>query len=106
MREVFPMIEEFARSPRPSEQPRRDRFVGRVDSLQGQPNQEGHMSGRITLIFLYDDETLRAQIDLTERDYSLACDAHRDARYVSLMGLAHRGARNHTIQDYSEFTVI
>ncbi|MGH9759475.1 MAG: hypothetical protein ACREAC_01395, partial [Blastocatellia bacterium] len=104
--EAFPLIEEFARSLRPAEQPRRDRFVGRVDNLSGQPDADGHMSGRITLLFLYDDETLRAQIELTEEDYGTACDAHKDARYVSLMGVLHRGARNHTIRDYGDFAML
>ncbi|HLK58630.1 MAG TPA: hypothetical protein VKU00_18815 [Chthonomonadaceae bacterium] len=104
-RDYFPVIGMAGRLLRPNKEPQQDHFFGVVDTLSGEPDEDGQMQGAVTLtIFLPEDEdVIRARLELSPQDYATACDAHKMARPVEVTGVLHRAARLHTLQDYSNF---
>ena len=65
------------------------------------------MQGEIILAFISeDDELLKAKVSLNSKDYTKACDAHKETKYVQLDGILHRSSRIHTIHEYQKFRVI
>jgi hypothetical protein len=81
-------------------------FVGLVDELRGFPNQLDEMEGDIIVTFQYEDELLKARIYLNPTDYTVACDAHRDQRFIYVEGELHWHVRLHEIKNYRRFQVI
>lgn len=104
--EFVPAIELIASKLRPRLEPKKDTYVGKVDSLRGTPDDEGRMQGEVTFAFIADDELLRAKVELAHSDYAKACDAHKLDRYVSLTGVLHRGNRIHSILDHSGIEMV
>lgn len=102
-REWYPEIERYAAQLRPHQEPAPDRFIALVASLMGKANEKGQMAGDVTLQFQYEEELLRAKINLGPGDYQIACDAHKQHSYVSVEGILVRRARVHQIEEYSNF---
>lgn len=104
-RDYIPAIEELAKDLRPQFQPQNDLFIGKIDSLHGSAGENGRVQGDIILAFIYDDgELLRAKLNLGPDDYALACDAHKQGKYVQVTGTLHRGYRANWIKDPKHFT--
>lgn len=102
-REWYPEIERCAARLRPHQEPEKNRFVAKVVTLMGKADEQGKMSGDVTLLFQHEDELLRTKINLTPRDYQIACDAHKADSYITVEGVLIRRARVHQIDPYSNF---
>lgn len=107
-KEYFPIIKQLAGQLRPPNEPVVLQLVGKVDALEGEPDQDGEMNGNIRFRFEHDNEVRLAKIFLTPRDYAKACDAHRDDTNVVVTGelKIDPKKRLHTIQDYVQFVQI
>jgi hypothetical protein len=103
--EYIPGIQEIAARLRPTAEPRRDTFIGKIDSLKGS-DDEGEMKGEITLAFAGDDEFLKAKVQLGHNEYVAACDAHKESRYISVEGILNRGIRIHRITQPTNFRLV
>lgn len=103
--EYFPGIRAVADSLRPRiPEPKEAILIGRVASLHGTPEEDGHPFGDI--VFAFQDENDRiakARVSLDVASYAVACDAHRDGHYVSLRGIFRRSPRVGLIEDVSDF---
>lgn len=108
LREYFPVIEAAARQLRPKKEPQRDHFVGVVDTLSGEPDEDGRMQGTVILAIFHPEEEsmIRARPDLPPEDYTTACDAYKEAQYVEVSGVLHRAARLHVLREYSDFRIL
>jgi hypothetical protein len=106
-RTMYATIEDLARQLRPSEGPKRDRYIGLVAELAGVANPEGNIEGDVVLaVHVSEDEIIRVRVMLSAPDYQKAWQAHMQGRYVSVWGILHRGQRMHSLTEPSEFTVI
>ena len=50
----------------------------------------GEMQGEVTLLLLYEGETVRAKVDLHPQEYRTANEAHMTGGAVSVRGSLHR----------------
>jgi hypothetical protein len=105
-RQYCAAITQVARTLRPTKGPTLDLFIGKVEALHGQPGVDGRMAGEVVLGAQVEDEILKIRLELGPADYAVACDAHRDGRYVSVHGILHRGARVHRLEDATGFGIV
>jgi hypothetical protein len=107
-KEHFPIIEEVAWRLRPSHQPRLEKFVGLIDTLNGKPGPDNRPAGEAILAFLDEGEEKlsKARLDLVVDDYAKAIQAHAVTGVVTVRGVLHRGPRISVIRDYRDFEVI
>ena len=78
-------------------------FVGLVDSLLGDPDEQIRVRGEVQLLILNQEELMRARAILDADQYHTAWEAHGAAGYVSLKGKLVRGERVHRIVEVSNF---
>jgi hypothetical protein len=103
----FQNVERLAGLLRQKEKPKQGKFVGFVDALRGELNEENLREGKVTLTVLDDThESFKVQLNLLPEHYKLACDAHRDGKYVSLVGELHREGRLQWIRNYRDFIAL
>jgi hypothetical protein len=99
----FPVLAQVAQQLRPSHAPQRDLFVGMIDTLNGNPGEDGRMQGEVIVLVLREEALLRARVDLGPEDYSKACDVHKVGGFVILEGILYPGIRLHRIEQVSRF---
>ncbi len=102
-REYFSVIEALAVSLRPVSTPQVALFVGLVDSLDGNPDETGHVSGDVQLLLLEQEGQVRARVNLGAQDYHTAWEAHGVGGYVTFRGVLEKGERAHRITSISDF---
>ncbi|HUY32615.1 MAG TPA: hypothetical protein VMV69_07515 [Pirellulales bacterium] len=102
-REYFPIIEDIHKNLRPSKAPEASLFVGYVDTLNGQPGEDGRMRGDTTLAVMYEDDMRKARAELNADDYQTAIHAHSVAGAVRFKAVLHLGRRTHRFTDVSGF---
>jgi hypothetical protein len=67
---------------------------GPIIGLQAEPaDLLEEFQGRVTIRAVIENRTARVRFDLKEADYTLACNAHRDRRQVSVAGMLHGDAK-------------
>jgi len=103
-KEHFPVIERIGKRLQPAGEPEHDLFVGYVDALNGFMGDAGEMQGEVTLLVLYEGETVRAKVDLGPQDYRMANEAHMTGGAVSVRGSLHLGRRIHRLRDINGFS--
>ncbi len=105
----FPTLEEAGRKLRERATPRRDRFVGKVFSLQSEIASliDDH-AGRVVVRTEVGGRPARVKLVLNRDDYRLACDAHRDDRRVAVTGIIHHDVkiRIYELSEPSDFQVL
>jgi hypothetical protein len=102
-KEYFPAIGALAESLRPVRKPEVSQFVGLVDSLNGDPDEQGQVRGEVQLLIFTQDESIRARVNLDADDYQTALKAHGTGGYVSFNGILVRGNRVHRITEFVNF---
>ena len=105
----FPILEEAGRRLRERATPRRERFVGKVFSLQSEiASLFDDLAGRIVIRAEVRGQPARVKVVLNRDDYKLACDAHRDDRRVAVIGLIHHDLkiRVYELSEPSDFEVL
>jgi hypothetical protein len=105
-KEHFPVIERIGKRLQPAGEPEHDLFVGYVDALNGFMGDAGEMQGEVTLLLLYEGETVRAKVDLDPQDYRTANKAHMTGCAVSVRGSLHLGRRMHRLRDITGFSQV
>ena len=94
------MIESLADALRPTREPQVSYFVGLVDSLFGDPDEQGRVRGEVQLLIFNQEERIKARVNLDPDDYHTAWKAHGVGGYVSLNGKLVRGDRLNLITKY------
>jgi hypothetical protein len=102
-KEYFPVIESLADTLRPTREPQVSYFVGLVDSLFGDPDEQGLVRGEVQLLIFNQEEPIKARVNLDPDDYHTAWKAHGVGGYVSLNGKLVRGDRLNLITEVSNF---
>jgi hypothetical protein len=105
----FPIIEEAGRRLRERATPQRERFVGKVFSLQSEiASLFDDLMGKITIRTEVGGQTARVKVVLNRDDYKLACDAHRDEKRVAVTGIIHHDVkiRVYELSEPSDFEVL
>jgi hypothetical protein len=103
----FQSVERLAGLLRQKETPKHGKFVGFVDALRRDSNEDNMREGKVTLTVMDDTgESFKAQLDLLPEHYKLACDAHRDGKHVSFIGELHQEGRTKWIRNYENFTAL
>ena len=105
----FPILEEAGRKLRERATPRRDKFVGKVFSLQSEiPSLIDNLAGKIVVRTEVGGQPARVKVVLDREDYRRACDAHRDDRRVAVTGIIHHDVkvRVYELSEPSNFQVL
>lgn len=103
---AFPIIEEVGRRLRERATPKPDRIEGFIVSLRGETTLLEGFEGNVIIKAAIAGQTARVQLALSKSDYAKACDAHRDARRVSVSGVLHRGAKTFELLQPQNFQVL
>ena len=105
--DLFPRIESLMVRLRPTPNPRRQVFVGLVETLNGRPNGDNRPEGQVILrIISSDGEIVRARAELNADDYACAVQAHMRNTPVSLEGVFRQIGRSFRIDQVSHFTLV
>lgn len=99
----FKVIREVAVRLRPSHQAEVANFVGQVETLNGDLNDQGRRYGEVILDLLVDDELVQARVELDPDHYAIADKAHMDGQPVIIRGELHRGRRVHRLSQIASF---
>ncbi len=105
----FPILVEAGRLLRERATPRRERFVGKVFSLQAEvASLFDDLAGKIVIRTEIGGQSARVKVVLSREDYRLACDAHRDDRKVAVVGIIHHDVkiRVYELSEPSGFQVL
>jgi hypothetical protein len=101
---MFAYIEKLAADLKPTVAAAKPRaFVGFVDTLDGRPNEEKRIEGKIVLRLITEDESIRARAELDADNYAIADRAHMGALPVSIVGNLHGSPRSYRIENISSF---
>lgn len=80
------------------------KFFGSVETLDGELDSEDRRSGSVMLSIIYDNEILKARVNLGPDDYATAVDAHTKAGgVVQFKGDLKRGKSRNVIENISDF---
>lgn len=104
-RDYFPRIEEVGLALRATGEALEDLFIGTVEQLNGDMNEEGRRSGQVVFnLFLPEGEVVRAQTNLTADQYEIADRVHmRQGAYVIIFGRLLQGRQPRRITDVRIF---
>jgi len=105
----FPILEEAGRKLRERATPRRERFFGKVFSLQSEiASLIDNHAGKIVVRTEVGGQSARVKVVLDREDYRRACDAHRDDRRVAVTGIIHHDVkiRVYELSEPSDFQVL
>jgi len=100
--DLVPTMEEAARIFRARDPLEECLVKGAVIKLE---RPEGQSSGRVTIVAPIDDALRKVTVELTEADYNLATEAHRDCRPVKVLGSLSREGRVHRLLKPVSFAI-
>lgn len=81
-----------------------DTFFGTVETLDGELDSEDRRSGSVVLSLLYDNDIIKARVNLNPDEYAIAVEAHTKAGgVVQLSGDLRRGKSRNIIENISNF---
>lgn len=90
----FSLVREAGRRLRAGVEARRERIQGPVISLQAEPAQLfSAFQGRVIVRTEVHGQLHRVRVVLSQTEYALACNAHRDGSRVEVTGILQRDAR-------------
>ena len=104
--DYFPIVEDIYKKLIPSHEPSSSLFFGTVDTLNGDVNADGQVQGDTRLLIAYEEEMVKARVDLNARDYQTAIQAHAKSQFVRFEGILHLGRRTHRITDVTGFEIM
>lgn len=102
----FPSIMRIGQKLKPQTEVNQDLFVGKVLTLHGEADEHGNMQGEATLVLFMDEQQAKAKVFFGSEFYSIACDAHKQNRYVRVSGILSEKPRCSDLKDVSLFEVI
>jgi len=99
-------IEEIREYFTPKRNDLQDDFIATVETLDGSIGEDGRRSGPVVLSILYENEIIKARVNLTSDFYAVAVEAHKRAgSYVEINGLIKRNKRSNTIEEIKSFKI-
>jgi hypothetical protein len=97
-------IEEIREYFTPKRNDLQDDFIATVETLDGTIGEDGRRSGVVALSILYENEIIKARVNLNSEAYAVAVDAHKKGgAYVEINGLLKRNKRSNTIEEIKSF---
>lgn len=97
-------IEEIREYFTPKRNDLQDDFIATVETLDGSIGEDGKRSGSVVLSILYENEIIKARVNLNSDAYAVAVEAHKKGgSYVEINGLLKRNKRSNTIEDIKSF---
>jgi hypothetical protein len=97
-------IEEIREYFTPKRNDLQDDFIATVETLDGSIGEDGKRSGPVVLSILYENEIIKARVNLNSDAYAVAVEAHKKGgSYVEINGLLKRNKRSNTIEDIKSF---
>jgi hypothetical protein len=102
----FPSIINIGQRLKPQTEITQNIFVGKVQSLHGEADEQGNMLGEATLILFRDEEQTKAKVFFGSEYYSMACDAHKQNRYIRISGSLFEKPRYSDLKNISCFEMI
>lgn len=105
--DYFGRIEEIRRELRDFEGYTTDTFIGTVERLSGEMDEQGRRSGEVILNLLIQEESIRAKVILSSNQYAEADKAHmKEGAYVQVKGKLLPGRQPRQLSELSQFTLI
>ncbi len=106
--DYFSRIEEVRRELRSEETHTEDTFIGTVERLDGEMDDQGRRQGEVILsLLLPEGEQIRARTNLNPEQYAKADQAHMtEGAYVKVSGRLHPGRQPRQLGDLSAFELI
>lgn len=101
--EYFPIIEDISKKLRPAQAPAASLFVGYIDSLAGEPGDDGRMRGEAIISVMFEEQMQPVRVDLGGDNWQMAHTALGTHGIVRFNGVLHRGTRVHRITEINEF---
>jgi len=93
-------IEEIREYFTPKRNDLQDDFIATVETLDGSIGEDGKRSGPVVLSILYENEIIKARVNLNSDAYAVAVEAHKKGgSYVEINGLLKRNKRSNTIEE-------
>ena len=107
-RDYFGRIEEVRRALRPSGSHAQDTFIGTVEHLAGEMDDEGRRAGEVILaLLLSEGESVSARVRLSAEQYQQADQAHMtEGAYVQVTGKLQPGRQPRAMTELSQFALI
>ncbi|HRG20404.1 MAG TPA: hypothetical protein PLQ57_05215 [Saprospiraceae bacterium] len=97
-------IEEIREYFTPKRNDLQDDFIATVETLDGSIGEDGKRSGPVVLSILYENEIIKAKVNLNSDAYTVAVEAHKKGgSYVEINGLLKRNKRSNTIEEIKSF---
>ena len=91
---------------RPAKLPKTEQITGRIAVLSGKKGDASSMQGEVIIEGeTADKQIVRVRVDLDDKDYERACDAHKQNRQVRIAGELQFGKRLHQLNKYFGFSV-
>lgn len=101
----FEYVEDVIEKLNPEKKPIIEKFIGKVDSLSGEINEEGKVYGYVTLLIYEDDGNIRAKVFLNNTDHELAAKAYVNNKRISIEGKLNWAPRVKEIEGYKNFKI-
>lgn len=102
-RDQISYLEKFTDKLKPEFGDNSDTFMGKIDSLNGQPNESGQRVGEVIYTFQYEEELIKAKVFIMEPEqYGKAAKSHLNNSFVKIIGTLKRSARISNIVDVKE----
>lgn len=108
-RDYFSRIEQVRRELRAVELETDDTFIGTVERLEGEIDDDGRRSGDVILAILLPDEgeTVRAKISLSADDYEKAITAHKhNGAYVRVVARLRPSRQPRQLTNVTQFELL
>lgn len=100
------IIEDVRRYFAPARRDISARFVGTVETLDGDFSDEGRRSGSAILQLLHEEELVKARVHLNADQYAVALHVHQtQGAYIQLTGDLKREKSRNVIDNISEFKI-
>jgi hypothetical protein len=105
--DYLPLLSDAVKRLMPSLEPKRDKFIGKIDVLRGTEREaESGREGEVVFSFQEEDQLLKVKLDLSAENYAKACDAHKLSKYVAVRATLVRQLKIHHFEDLEEFSVL
>ncbi len=109
LREHAARIEEIQRALTPGQEEDASSFVGTVEKLEGEMNEDGNREGYVVMSLLLAEtgETLRARVFLNHHDHAIAIRAYeQEGMYVRVSGILLPGRQPRTLSSPTGFALL
>ncbi len=102
----FEYVEKVIEMLSPEEKPKIEQFIGTVDTLAGDINEEGKIIGNVVLMIYQYDGAIRAKVFLNNIDHEKAVQAYWKNKKISIEGKLIWAPRMKEIEGYKNFKIL